>query len=707
MMKKLLQPGIMIMNRFTFSAKFIFISLFIIIPLTVTLGLFFSTNGHQINFNQKERYGVAYNLPLKNLIHDIQEEREIAGHYFQGNGMEKSRLEKIEKMIERDFAVLQKADRKYHRTLAVGERLGVVIKKWHEIKKEWNDPAVNGIKIYQSYSKLLNDDLLPFHTYISDHSNLTLDPDLDSYYAMDITMFKQMPLAEQLNHLRNLGERLAVKENLTAGERHDLLEASVRAKTLTDAVKSDLDIAFANNPSGSLNFIRSTAQKTIQAIYSFLEMVNNEAINSNTGFDGTEEFAQKARRAIEMNATLYDRVSKGLDALIKIRVDNYTHNMQIVSIIMLIGLPLIFYFYVTFSLSTINSLNELKQATVRVAGGDLSVRIKLDTADEIHEVVESFNTMMESFGNIIKTNKKLAAEVAQSSAELTQNVAQSSAATQEITAIMEDMAEGAEEQVNSAEKSVSMVDQIVSNLDMATDRTRVVKEVSINAAQYSVLGNELITKMIERMNIINQAVNNLSVIIEHLKSQSALIEKTFEAITSIAEQINLLSLNASIEAARAGEFGRGFGVVAEEVGKLAELSNVSVQEIKGINQKIKDNIISAAQAMEIGAKEVELGMNAADETGRVFKNIFEAVNAVDIELKDVSAMYEKISMDTNRITQLFNDMAGIAKVSMDNSQSIATSSEEQMATVENILALSEMLSKMADDLNNKTNEFVV
>jgi methyl-accepting chemotaxis protein len=297
--------------------------------------------------------------------------------------------------------------------------------------------------------------------------------------------------------------------------------------------------------------------------------------------------------------------------------------------------------------------------------------------------------------------------VAQSSAELTQNVAQSSAATQEITAIMENMAEGAEEQVSSAEKSVSMVEQIVSNLDMATDRTRVVKQVSINAAQYSVLGNELIVKMIERMNAINQAVNNLSEIIEHLESQSDLIEKTFEAITSIAEQINLLSLNAAIEAARAGESGKGFGVVAEEVGKLSDLSNVSVREIKDINQKIKNNIVNAAQAMENGSKEVELGMKAVDETGKVFKNIFEAVNAVDSELKDVSAMYEKISNDTDHITRLFNDMAAIAKLSMDNSQNIATSSEEQMATVENILALSEILSKMADDLNTKTDDFIV
>jgi methyl-accepting chemotaxis protein len=695
-MNRVLQPGIMIMNRFKFPAKFVLISFFIILPLAVTLYLFFSTNGHQIRFNQEESYGLAYNLPLKNLIIHIQEKRDQNSAWLtQGE------TAMMDRQIAADLTALRQVNRKYQTTLAVGDKLSTMIKKWKRLQGQLPPES------YPVYTNFIQKDLLPFHTYISDHSNLTLDPDLDSYYTMDITMFKQMPLAEQLSRLRNLGTQLAARASLTAAEKRELLVALTQAQNLAAEVNSDIIIASSNNPSGSLQSIRPLARRTMAAFDAFLAIVQTKLIVPDRPQISPSEYYKQAGTAMKLNSELYDAISWKLDGLIKVRVAHYTRNNWIVVIIILIGLPLIAYFYMAFSLSTMNSLNALKKATFRLAGGDLSVRIELDTADEIHEVADSFNAMMESFGNIIRINKQMVTEVASSSKELTQNVAQSSAASQEITAIIEDMAEGAKEQVGSAEKSKTTVDEIVSNLDRAAERTMLVQKVSVNAAQYSMSGNELIVKTIGRMNTIHQAVDNLSSIIEHLEQQSDSIEKSFEVVSSIADQINLLSLNASIEAARAGEFGRGFSVVAQEVGKLSELSNASVQEISAINQQIKGNIADAARAMTVGIQEVQLGLSAVDETGKMFKNILESVTAVEHELQDVSKVYEQISSDTDHVTQLFSNMASIARLSMDNSQNISTASQDQMATVENVLALSEVLNKMADDLKQKTNAFIV
>ncbi|MFD1904675.1 methyl-accepting chemotaxis protein [Paenibacillus rhizoplanae] len=208
------------------------------------------------------------------------------------------------------------------------------------------------------------------------------------------------------------------------------------------------------------------------------------------------------------------------------------------------------------------------------------------------------------------------------------------------------------------------------------------------------------------MKTIRESVQQSGTLIAELNGLSARVAETSTAISAIAKQTNLLSLNAGIEAARAGEHGRGFAVVAGEVRKLSEATNSSAGQIQETISEMVGLIASAYDVMKHKvAEDVEQGMALTLEASEAFQQIEQSTRQVGEQIHEVSAITEQMSASSSEVAASVQEMATIARAALDSFQSVTAATEEQLASMEEITSSSAALSGMAADMQGQVERF--
>ncbi|AKM17732.1 H1 [[Flavobacterium] thermophilum] len=206
---------------------------------------------------------------------------------------------------------------------------------------------------------------------------------------------------------------------------------------------------------------------------------------------------------------------------------------------------------------------------------------------------------------------------------------------------------------------------------------------------------------------INQDAPLIHKRVKSLEKRSEEIEKILDVISTIADQTNLLALNAAIEAARAGEHGKGFAVVADEVRKLAEQSQSSTKQIEELIGKIQQSTTEVVRYMSRVTENIEGGLHISTQTAQRFLQIVQNMKEVAPQIEEISAIAEQISAGTQQVTASAHQLAGIARENAATSEEVAASAEEQLASMEEITSSSQMLAKMAEDLRTSVQRFTL
>ena len=299
--------------------------------------------------------------------------------------------------------------------------------------------------------------------------------------------------------------------------------------------------------------------------------------------------------------------------------------------------------------------------------------------DEISETAEVFNVFMDKLQSIIREVKTSADQVLNTTNGLAGTSAQ--------------IAANSRQQSEDAYSMATQVEIMTFNIDSVASQAEQVQGVSTQSRELSTHGGEVIHSAAAEMSKITDAVNDSSAIIQDLGRQSDQISAIVNVIKEIADQTNLLALNAAIEAARAGEQGRGFAVVADEVRKLAERTSKSTQEIAAMIEKIQHGTKLAISSMEAGVARVGEGTSLAHQAGESINQIKSGVQQVVDAVSEISVALKEQS-HTN--SENAHKVESIARLSDENSSAF----QETANTIQH-------LGELATNLQNVVGRFKI
>ena len=308
---------------------------------------------------------------------------------------------------------------------------------------------------------------------------------------------------------------------------------------------------------------------------------------------------------------------------------------------------------------------------------DLTLRLDVSSKDEIGELSQSFNHMMSKLQSVFKTIQGQVDEV-----DKTVGAVATSA---------QDVAQSSANQSNSSSSMAAAIEQMSVSIDTVSSNAVEARAMAVEAGKMSDQGNHIIKQTQNEMATIAQIVSDASSVIKVLGEESRQITSVVNVIKEVADQTNLLALNAAIEAARAGEQGRGFAVVADEVRKLAERTAQSTLDISSMVEKIQASASEAVKGMGGVVDQVESGQNLTREAGERMQSIAEGAAIASSSITGISDALKEQS-------QASHDLAR-------HVESIAQMSEENNAAVESAAESIKYLSRLAHDVRDALHVF--
>jgi methyl-accepting chemotaxis protein len=299
---------------------------------------------------------------------------------------------------------------------------------------------------------------------------------------------------------------------------------------------------------------------------------------------------------------------------------------------------------------------ELEEIAERVAEGDLTVSMEAGRTG----VYEAMRRMVDSLRQVMDKVNQSSRELLTSATQLNSNALSTAEGSNKVVSQASTVATASEEMSATSTDIANNCHQAASSSDQASQ-----------AAQS---GAEIVRETVEGMNRIADKVRNSAGVVEQLGMRSEQIGQIIGTIEDIADQTNLLALNAAIEAARAGEQGRGFAVVADEVRALAERTTRATREIGEMIKSIQGETRQAVKAMEEGVSEVEDGMAGAARSGHALETILSRINDVTMQINQIATAAEEQTATTREITNNIHDISDTVQVSDRSSQEISVAS---------------------------------
>jgi methyl-accepting chemotaxis protein len=307
--------------------------------------------------------------------------------------------------------------------------------------------------------------------------------------------------------------------------------------------------------------------------------------------------------------------------------------------------------------------------------GDLTRRVEVSGSDEVGRTAASFNqllvTLQKTLGEILK------------------DTAQLDAAVSELTVTSQRVAHGSETTSETSSSMAASVEEMTVSVTHISQNAQETSEITQHTDELSQQGGEVIRQTVSEMYAMAEAVRESSESITELGRQSEQISSIVQVIKDVADQTNLLALNAAIEAARAGEQGRGFAVVADEVRKLAERTTSATGEIGAMIAAIQGSSHSAVSAMGNVATRVESGVKLADRAGEAIMNIQEGAKQVQTHVSDITVVLSEqgiasqtIAQQVERVAQLAEENSAAARNSSDVAKNIEQLSRAVRGAVE-------------------------
>ncbi|HUW38429.1 MAG TPA: methyl-accepting chemotaxis protein [Rhodocyclaceae bacterium] len=671
----LFAPAVALMNRLRYPVKFSLIGLLALIAIAVQLGAQALKLTGQAGLARNELVATELLRPLAKVVQLTQQHRDLSVSVLRGNAAMKDALSANQTELDAAVAAVSKVETKLDPVLHAEAA-------WQKLKKRWEALRSDGMSLSTventtAHSALIGQ-LLREQVQVADAGGLTVDPDIDANYLGAAAVTQLPEVLEQLGRLRSLGELVLTKKELGGPQQADFAVHVHVLNQALDRLRQDLDKAASANHALAAGL--DTFSKELAATSGgVLDMVNNDILTS--GFSiPPKDYFDKATAAIDVGySKLFDTLLPTLDTRIKARIAGLQRQLLWQSALALAMFALLAYLALGIYFSVMTSVRQLSSGSAALAGGDLTSRIALDSRDELSQVAVSFNHMAESFSKLLHKVQQTAANVATAANE----TARSSIKVSESSHV----------QSEAAGSMAAAVEQMTVGVGQISELAGSAQQISMQNGGLSSEGGEIVAKTVREMEQIAQMVNDSAKIIAELGLHSDNISAVVGVIKEIADQTNLLALNAAIEAARAGEQGRGFAVVADEVRKLAERTSQSTQEIGAMIQSIQSGTGNAVASMKASVTRVADGVALSRQAGEAIGKVKDGAGQVSQAVTDISQALREQSVANNEISR--------------NVERIAQMAEENNAAVLTTSAAAQQLERLSAELATEVRRFRV
>ncbi len=649
----ILAPAVHLANQLRFRTKFAVLAAIVLIPL-VLLG---TSVIHQINESieviRSEQLCQRYLLDVTPVLRLSMLQRALTNRFLSGDRAAQSDLSANQEKLEAAFSKLAATDRQFNTQLETGDR----VQRLHTGAQRLIEQAkadANQNEMFDNWNDQLTE-TLNFVYYVSATSGMVLDEDYASLFMIDQSTLRLPRQINIVGQLRGLASGLHDGQTLSAGSRgviksmlknelliHKELQQSLallrrREPALADSIQAPITSAFA-----SLDSFRADVEVLIGAPSDTITGVQNLPAKGNA----------VVAELYKAQDTLQDAL---LNTLERRAQEKTSERLFILGMFAVLGLLLVYVFSGIYSAMR-RTLNDALVATQLIAQGDLSVRIQVRGKDEMADVGNGLNHMVQAFSSSL-------AQVERSSQSV-------SDAAERIGVSIDRAKRSMSAQQSETEQVATAINEMTTSVADVAQNTEGAAHAAEHASQSSNAGLAKMQETRVTIEALADEVERSAQKVSALAQHSQQIGGVIEVIRNIADQTNLLALNAAIEAARAGEQGRGFAVVADEVRTLASRTQNSTEEIRRIIQELQLATDAAVEQMKAGKLRAKECIDSADQASTSLDAINDGVEQIvgmNTQIASAAVQQHAVSEDINRnVTEIRNGSVALMEGIEDN-----------------------------------------
>ncbi|MBS7413214.1 methyl-accepting chemotaxis protein [Pseudomonas syringae] len=668
----ILSPGIYLTNRLRFPAKFAVLAIIIVIPLIV-LGLrVFNSLNASIDTVAQERVGREYLQLTTPVLRLSMLQRAVSNRLLAGDASAAQDMTSNRAQLETALANLADMDARQGQQLETENR----VQRLRESTRSLMDsikPGLSQDEVFAQWNEQLAQ-TLNFIYYVSATSGMVLDEDYASLFLIDLSTIRMPREINVAGQIRGITAGLITGQGLSVSMRGSLesllkIELQFRAE-----LEQSIRLLKRRSPE-----LAARISDPITAATAAMDSFRGDlhAYVKGTEFSVQQGQALSARGNVVVSG-LYkaqDEIQTALQDELNTRYDALVLQREVViAMCVIMGLLLLYAFCSIYRALRL-TIDSLLGVTRRLGEGDLSARVAVVSKDEVADIANGLNLMADAFASSISHMDRTSYELTDVASRLGASIGLAKQSMNAQQAETEQVATA----INEMTASVADVAQNTEGAALAADEANT---ASRNGLRIMHQAHSTIQALAEEVELSAQKVQALA-----LHSQS--IGGVIQVISTIADQTNLLALNAAIEAARAGEQGRGFAVVADEVRTLASRTQASTEEIRGIIQQLQGATDAAVQQMQAGQQKAHACISAASDASGSLSSISQGVERIvemNTQIASAAVQQHAVSEDINRNVMEIRNSSGTLMLGIDNNAVTADELARVASDMRNVVA---------------------